>query len=127
MAETKLWAIGLVIICTLFTSIGAVFLKRGIDRFAFNLEGVISAYPVIIGLFFYFLGFILLTLSFRYGELSVLFPFVSLSFVWVASMSFFFLGESINLVELLGLAAIVSGVVIIGASSRNKRKLKLKG
>lgn len=127
MGETKPWAIGLVVVCTLFTALGSLFFKKGIDRLALSLQGILDAYQIIIGLFFYFLGFILLTFAFKHGELSVLFPFVSLSFVWVAIMSFLFLGEMISAVEVLGVGAIVFGVVLIGMSSRNKKKLKLRG
>ena len=127
MAETKPWAIGVVVICTFFTAAGSIFIKQGVDRFVPGWEGVLAAYPVIIGLFFYFLGFLLLTFSFKHGELSVLYPFVSLSFVWVAILSYIFLKETIVLVEMLGFAAIVAGVVLIGLSSRNKRQLRLRG
>ncbi|MBW2997272.1 EamA family transporter [Candidatus Woesearchaeota archaeon] len=127
MGETKSWAIGLVVVCTIFTALGSLFFKKGVDKLAFSMQGVLDAYQIIIGLFFYFLGFILLTFAFKHGELSVLFPFVSLSFVWVAILSFIFLSELISLVEVLGVGAIVFGVVLIGMSTRNKKKLKLRG
>jgi multidrug transporter EmrE-like cation transporter len=127
MTGTKPWAIGIVVTCTIFTSIGSLLLKTGADRFSWSIAGALHAYPVIIGLFFYFLGFVLLTLAFRHGELSVLFPFVSLSFVGVVILAFVFLKEKIVLMEMLGFAAIVSGVVLIGISSRNGRRLRLRG
>jgi drug/metabolite transporter (DMT)-like permease len=126
MAETKPWAILLVVVCTLFTSLGALFLKKGMAVFAFSLQGMINAYLVFVGLLFYFLGFVLLTISFRHGELSVLFPFVSLSFVWVTILSYFYLKEMVSLVEIMGVAAIVLGVAFIGISSNNKKKLRLR-
>jgi drug/metabolite transporter (DMT)-like permease len=126
MQGTKPWAIGVVVICTIFTAIGSLLLKKGIDRFSMSWQGALDAYLVIVGLFVYFLGFILLTLAFRHGELSVLFPFVSLSFVWVAFLSYFFLGEIISVLEMLGVAAIVCGVILIGSSGRNNKKLRLR-
>jgi len=123
---TKPWAIGLVIVCTLFTSFGALLLKKGVQMFSFSIDGALNAYPVLIGLLFYFVGFILLTISFKHGELSVLFPFISLSFVWVAILSFFFLREAITLFEIFGVAAIIAGVTLIGLSSRNK-KIGMRG
>jgi len=56
----------------------------------------------------------------------VLFPFVSLGFVWVAFLSYLVLGELITLLEMIGVGAIVIGVTIIGLSSKNG-KLKLRG
>jgi drug/metabolite transporter (DMT)-like permease len=118
--HTKPWAIAIVILCTVFTSVGALFLKKGVDLFGgMTPEGILAAYPVLIGLILYFLGFVLLTVAFKHGELSALFPFVSLSFVWVAILSLVLLGEIVGIFEILGVAAIVSGVVLIGIASRN--------
>ncbi|MBW2971883.1 EamA family transporter [Candidatus Woesearchaeota archaeon] len=123
MGETKTFAIIVVILCTAFTSIGSLFLKLGADRLSLtSLQGILDGYLVIVGLLFYFIGFIMLTFSFRHGELSVLFPFVSLSFVWVAILSSTFLHEAVTLLEIGGVAAIVCGVVLIGISSRNGQK-----
>jgi len=127
MSGTKPWAIAVVILCTIFTSIGSTLLKTGANRLSFSIQGMISSYPIIFGLFFYFLGFLLLTTAFRHGELSVLFPFVSLSFIWVTITSFIFLNETITIFKILGVSAIVSGVILIGISSRSKKKVKLRG
>ncbi|MBW2964294.1 DMT family transporter [Candidatus Woesearchaeota archaeon] len=126
MGETKPWAIGIVVLCTIFTAIGSFLLKTGMDRFTPTWDGVLAAYPVLIGLFVYFIGFVMLTTAFRHGELSVLFPFVSLSFVWVAILSYLLLGEHISAMGIGGLGAIVCGVALIGIASRQKRKLRLK-
>ncbi len=126
MTHTKPWAIGIVVICTIFTAIGSLLFKKGMSGFVLEWPGMLNAYPVLIGLFFYFLGFVLLAFAFRHGELSVLFPFVSLSFVWVAILSYAFLSEMITTLEVIGLAAIVTGVVSIGLSSR-KRRIRVKG
>lgn len=127
MSDTKPWAIGIVVICTFFTAIGSLLLKKGVDRFSPSLEGLLNTYPVLIGLFFYFLGFILLTLAFKHGELSVLFPFVSLSFIWVAGLSYIFLSEMLGLFEIIGLGSIMVGVILIGSSTQKKMNLRLRG
>ena len=121
MGGTKPWAIALVVLCTIFTSMGSLLMKMGIVKFQFSIDGALAAYPVIIGLFFYFIGFLMLTASFKHGELSTLFPFVSLSFVWVAILSYFFLHESVNILKIIGIAVIVSGVAMIGISSKGSR------
>jgi multidrug transporter EmrE-like cation transporter len=122
MGETKPWAIGIVIVCTLFTSFGSFFMKKGVDKLALSLQGFLDAYLIIVGLFFYFVGFILLTLAFRHGDLSVLFPFVSLGFIWVALLSYFFLGESIGFLKIVGIISIVAGVSLLGLAGLDKGK-----
>ena len=127
MGHTKPWAIAIVILCTAFTAVGSLLLKKGANNFGgFTVQGFIDAHLVIVGLFFYFLGFILLILAFRHGELSTLYPFVSLSFVWVAILSSIFLGEMLHILTMFGVAAIVAGVVLIGISSHNTQRKKLK-
>jgi drug/metabolite transporter (DMT)-like permease len=124
MAETKRWAIGLVVLCTLFTSIGSLLLKKGADSLDIkSIQGIFDGYLIIAGLFFYFLAFLMLTYSFKHGELSVLYPFVSLSFVWVAILATIVLKETVTTFEIIGVAAIVSGVVMIGLSSRSKKRV----
>jgi uncharacterized membrane protein len=48
------------------------------------------------------------------GELSVLYPLVSLGYVWVCLLSIRFLGERMNSVKWTGVAFIVAGVALIG-------------
>ena len=101
-------------------------LKIGMDRFVASWPGVLEAYPVLIGLFLYFFGFLLMVFAFKHGELSVLFPFISLSFVWVTILSFLVLKEIVTILEIVGVGVIVLGVVLIGLSSRNGKKSKLR-
>ncbi len=128
MSKTKPWAILVVILCTIFTSTGSLFMKLGVNNISImSFRGILDGWLILVGLFSYFLGFIMLTFSFRHGELSVLFPFVSLSFVWVGILSYMVLGESITLFEMLGIGSIVIGVVVIGISTRKPKKLRLRG
>ena len=122
--ETKSWAIFLVVICTLFTSVGSLFFKYSVMNFNFTIIGIITNYYLILGLFFYFFGFLLLTWAFKHGEMSVLFPIVSLSFMWVAIASFVFLGEPVNTLRVVGVLFIIGGVVVLGSASKNNREFQ---
>lgn len=124
--RTKPIGIILIILCTLFTAVGVLLLKIGVKDFTLTYEGLLKAYPVAIGFLFYFIGFILMTLSFKYGEFSVLYPFISLSFVWVTILSAVFLKELITGLEIIGVTIIVLGVAAIGVAGRQKG-LKLRG
>jgi drug/metabolite transporter (DMT)-like permease len=50
----------------------------------------------------------------RDGQLSVLYPVVSLTYVWVTVLSVVIFHESLNLFKVLGVATIVVGVAILG-------------
>jgi multidrug transporter EmrE-like cation transporter len=79
---------------------------------------ILTNLPLFGGLACYGLSTILLVLALRYGELSVLYPIIALTYVWVTMLSVGFLGESLNAFKVLGLAFIVLGVAVLGRKDR---------
>lgn len=117
--KTASWAVALVIICTLFTSLGQLFLKLGIkDVISINIISLITNYNLVFGLALYAAGAILLIIALKGGELSVLYPIIATSFIWVTLLSWFYLNESIALIRWLGVAVIVLGISFIGRRGR---------
>ena len=80
---------------------------------------ILSNLPLFGGLACYGISTILLVLALRYGELSVLYPIIALTYVWVTILSVGFLGESMNVYKLVGLAFIVLGVAVLGRKDRS--------
>tara|TARA_Y100001968_G_scaffold331261_1_gene385359 strand:+ start:5065 stop:5415 length:351 start_codon:yes stop_codon:yes gene_type:complete len=109
-------SIFLACICTIFTSSGQYFLKIGADSFDDEIKSFLNIY-LFAGLFLYVIGGILLILALGKGDLSLVYPLISLSFVWVFLISFFILNEAISLVNWFGLLTIISGVIMVGNSS----------
>jgi len=70
------------------------------------------------GFAIYGIGAFLMILAYRYGELSVLQPMNSLSYVFSTIIAIFILQEKIPLINIIGIVLIVSGVVVIGRSVR---------
>lgn len=106
----------LMVICTMFTALGQLFFKFGSKTFQWNLLDLISNYNLILGLGFYGLGAMLLIVALKYGDLSVIYPFVSLTFVWVILLSFFVFNEVINSFKINAVVLIILGIVFIGGS-----------
>ena len=69
---------------------------------------------MILGFVCYGLGAILLIIALKYGDLSLIYPFIALSFVWVNIASIFLFGEFISTINWIGIAAIMLGVSLIG-------------
>lgn len=113
MAQTKTWAIFLMIICTLFTSSAQLLYKTGVKSLEFNLFSIITNWPIILGLSLYGIGAVLVILALRGGEVTVLYPIVTSSYIWVSIGSSYFLGESMNFSKWTGVALIVFGIVLI--------------
>jgi multidrug transporter EmrE-like cation transporter len=75
---------------------------------------ILTNLPMFAGLTFYGMSTMLLVLALRYGELSVLYPIIALTYVWVTILSVALLGETVNTFKLLGLTLIVLGVAVLG-------------
>jgi drug/metabolite transporter (DMT)-like permease len=54
----------------------------------------------------------------KHGELSLLYPIISLSYVWVAILSVLLFHEAMNGLKIAGICVIVTGVAILGRGSR---------
>ena len=117
MKRIKL-AILLMLLCTLFISIAQLLYKSGADKLEFSFLSIISKWNIFLGLFLYGLGAILLIAALRYGKLSVLYPIIASSYIWVALGSMYFFGESISLFRWLGVILIVGGIIIINLSGK---------
>ena len=111
--KTPMFAIALVIVCTFLTSFGQYFIKIGTKSISGNIYSLLSI-PFIGGFLLYGVGAIILIIALKYGELSVLYPFIALSFIWVFFLSLFLLNENISFVHWLGLTSIILGVSFIG-------------
>ncbi|MBI2653667.1 EamA family transporter [Candidatus Woesearchaeota archaeon] len=116
---TKLWAALLVLFTTLLTSSAQILWKIGSAALKPDLMSVLTNYPIIAGLFLYAIGGTLLILSFRGGEVSVLYPIIATSYVWVSFLSIWFLGETMNFFKWLGVITIIAGIALIGYGSKD--------
>jgi len=70
------------------------------------------------GFAIYIIGALSMISAYRYGELSVLQPINSVSYVFAALIAVFILHEKITPAEIAGIALITGGVIIIGAGKK---------
>ena len=121
---TKTWAIGLMILCTAFTSIAQVFYKLGANKLEFNMISIITNLPLLTGMALYVLGAVIMIIAFKGGEVSVLYPIIATSYIWVSILSIYFFNESLNLMRWMGIAIIIAGIIFISAGSKKKSPVK---
>ena len=114
---TELWAIMLVISATLVGAFGPILLKKASARKLSQISSLMTNYHLFGGVALYALGTLLFIPALRGGDLSVLYPFVSLSYIWVSILSMRFLGEKMNRMKWLGVFLIIIGVSFIGLGS----------
>jgi multidrug transporter EmrE-like cation transporter len=124
MNATSRLAVYLMICCTIFTSLGQILWKFGINKIDFNYYLTIFNLPFILGFVSYGVGWIFLMLAFRKGELSVLYPIIATSYIWVSLISpLLFPTDSMTLVKWIGVTIILFGVTMIGIGG-TKKKIK---
>ena len=114
---TELWAIGLTVGATIAGSLGPIFLKKASDKIEFNFKSILKTKELLIGLVFFGLGTLLFIPALKGGELSVLYPFIALGYVWVAFLSKLILKEKITPLKWIGIFIIIIGVSLIGLGS----------
>ncbi|MBD3164850.1 EamA family transporter [Candidatus Woesearchaeota archaeon] len=118
--KTKIWAIILMILVTFLTSSAQIFYKIGANKLEFRFISIITNYSLLIGIFLYMAGAILMITAFKGGELSVLYPIVATSYIWVGLLSYFIFNESLNVYRWIGIFSIFFGVVFVGMGSKDK-------
>ncbi len=124
--KTKLWAIILVSVSTIFTAIAQLMLKIGTKNLSLNFYRLITNYYLLAGILIYAVCAVALIISLKNGELSILYPLVALGFVWVSVFSVIFLKEAMNAYRWLGIFVIVAGVSLIGYGGNAKKKKRKK-
>ena len=116
---TKLWAALLVLFTTLLTSSAQLLYKYGSANLSLNPLELITNYYLVGGVLLYAVGAALMILSFRGGEVSVLYPIIATSYIWVSFLSIYFLGESMTYYKWLGVVTIIAGIGLIGFGSKD--------
>ncbi len=116
---TRRQTTGLVFCCTLLGAAAQILMKSGANHLERpGVMGILQSTPLMAGYVLYGINTVLLTLALRDGELSVLYPIIALSYVWVTFLSVMVFRESMNPFKLLGISIIVLGVGILGKGGK---------
>lgn len=114
---------GLVLICTFVGAAAQILMKTGTQGTA--PDGALQLFLYIFrsprlfaGYALYGLSTVLLTVALKYGELSLIYPVIALTYVWVTALSVFVFGETLNPFKVVGLCTVIFGVGILGRASR---------
>lgn len=115
---TTPWSsIGLVLAASFIGSFGAVFLKSGSERLRKGFHHIVN-WKLAAGVMLFVLSSLFFVQGIRHGELSVLYPMVSLGYIWTLFWSRLIFGEPFTRGKFLGLFLIVIGVFFVGLGSR---------
>ena len=109
----------LVFSCTLIGAAAQMFIKTGaatLSRPGFlgAILGMLTNPLLFTGYALYGLNTVLLAVALRESELSLVYPVIALTYVWVSILSVVVLHETMNAFKAVGILVIVAGVAILG-------------
>ena len=117
-ANARRNAMIIVAACTVLNAVAQLLFKLAVRNLVYTPAGLITNFPLIGGLACYGLFMIAMVLALREGELSMMYPIIALSYVWVTLLSYGLLKEPPNLFKNLGITTIVVGVAILGRGGK---------
>lgn len=111
--HTPFSSIVLVLFGSFIGSFGAVFLKLGAEHMQGSLARILNNYWLAIGIVLYLLSSVFYIMGVAQGQLTVLYPMVSLGYIWAILWARLFFKEPFTLAKIGGLTMIVFGVALI--------------
>ena len=111
----------LVFLCTLVGAAAQMLIKEGATTvkqpgFIGAVIAMLTNPPLFAGYCLYGLNTILMVLALKDGELSLVYPVIALTYVWVELVSIFVFHEPMNVFKAIGITVIVAGVAVLGRS-----------
>ena len=115
--------------CTVFAAAAQIMMKYGATHvmpavdfanpatFVPFLLALLTNYPLVLGYVLSAGNALLLILALRDGQLSTLYPIISLTFVWVNLLSIYLFGDHMNLWKAVGIVLVITGVAVLGKAS----------
>jgi len=117
VTATPISSMALVLVGSVFGSFGAVFLKSGAAQLKFGFWRILNR-QLALGVALFLLSSVFFILGIRQGELSVLYPMVSLGYVWTLFWSRLFFKEAFTRQKFIGLGLILLGVFFVGLGGK---------
>ena len=100
-------------------SFGAVFLKSGALALGRHWSTVVYNWRLAVGVGAYILSSVFFVMGVSHGELSVLYPMVSLGYICTLLWSRLFFGEQITVAKLGGVGLILVGIIMLSVGRQS--------
>lgn len=110
MANKK-FTVLIIIFVTLLAAIAQILIKSSLNNFEFT--NIFGNYSFLTGIFLYFVATISFLFLLKQNEISVIFPLLTLSYVWITVFSIFILKEELSYGRLFGTFFIIFGAAFL--------------
>lgn len=115
--------IGIILLSILMSSTAHIFLKKGMMTHAlnttksdglFDLVWTVGTNPWVMGgMFLHVSALVVWLWALSKVDISFAYPFLALGYVLVSAMAWFWLGEELNSMKLLGMGIIIVGILVL--------------
>ena len=102
----------LILAAAFLGALGQLFFKLGAPQFSLSLD-LIYNWKFILGLTLYGLATVLFMFALKNSNLSLAYPLIATSYIWVPILSLAFLAEPFPMYKWVGIFFILLGVVVI--------------
>lgn len=101
--------------CTLVCAAAQILMKIGMSRVThLDLIALATNLPLVAGYALYGVFCLMMILALREGELSLIYPIISLAYIWVTVCSYFLFHDTLNPLKVLGILSVMLGVAMLG-------------
>jgi len=100
------WPLVVVFVASFIMAIGLLFYKIGVQDLDYWL--------LLLGFILFVFSSVLVMFALRSEPMSIIFPILSITFVWVSLLSIFVLQESMTGLQWAGVASIMVGISLLG-------------
>jgi multidrug transporter EmrE-like cation transporter len=105
----------LVACSTLISAAAQVLMKIGMTRVThLGVLALATNIPLVAGYALYGVFCLMMILCLRQGELSIIYPIISLAYIWVTVCSYFLFHDTVNRFKVTGIACVIVGVAVLG-------------
>jgi drug/metabolite transporter (DMT)-like permease len=115
---TPLSSIAWVMVASFIGSLGAVGLKAGAHNLKLSIPALATNWRLQAGVAGYLISWVFFVVGLKKGDLSVLYPMVSLSYIFTLFWSKLFFGEPLTRTKFVALGLILVGVALLGLGTR---------
>jgi multidrug transporter EmrE-like cation transporter len=103
----------LIILATICNSIATILNKHIINNSIFSIKSFILNPYIYLALFIFFLSYVMVIISIKLVDLSIIYPTLSLSYIWITIIAYFLFNELITFSKVFGMISIILGIIFI--------------
>lgn len=105
------------LVSTLSGSIGAIYLKKAMNKMpSFTFKNIATSIDFYIGAFLYIVSAQTNIQLYKHLDYSIGFPMTSIGYIWTILISYFVFKEKITKEKILAIALIVIGIAFLGSA-----------